>query len=77
MAKKIKGQGQEQRNKTMVETLYDVHQHPLCDATFLYGQHGFPGYYNLILPDSALMLFVVLWEGNFVGKEKQTLQHVS
>ena len=52
---------QEQGGKKGVETLYDVHQYPLCGATFLYGQHRFPGYYKLILPDSGPMLFVVLW----------------
>lgn len=61
----------------MMETLYNVRQHRFSGAAFLSGQHEFPGYSKIILPSTAPTLFLVLWEGNFLGKQEQSLQLVT
>lgn len=60
-----------------METLYNVHQHHFSGAAFLSGRQEFPGYSKIILPDTAPPLFLVLGEGNFLGKREQSLQLVT
>lgn len=60
-----------------METLYNVRQHRFSGAAFISGQQEFPGYSKIILPSTAPTLLMVLWEGNFLGKQEQSLQLVT
>lgn len=60
-----------------METLHNVSQHYFSGAAFITGQQEFPGYSKIILPSTAPTFFMVLWEGNFLGKQEQSLQLVT